>query len=191
MHLPYSYSWYIQQFKKAKDTSETFLLSVDDRDFLRPPADDQWAIAECYDHLIKFGYLYLQNMEPALAANYTTTDNLQQPFKPRWITRKVISFFAPPYKMKVKTFTQMKPAPVSGYNRMELLNDYISLQDRLIAELEKGQQQQTNLGAVMVEHPIFSILKMTLSECFAIVEVHQRRHQWQAEQTLKMLEDKL
>jgi hypothetical protein len=187
MDLRYSYNWYIQQFENAKDMAKEFLLAVDDRDLGQPPAENKWAIAECYQHLIVFGELYLQNMEPVLAANHITTNSPNQSFKPRWIVRKVITFFEPPYSIKVNTFEQMKPDPVSGYNRTELLDEYIGLQDRYIAELEKVCHQQTDLGAVMVRHPIFPVLKMTLSECFAIAEVHQRRHQWQAEQTLEVL----
>lgn len=184
----YSYRWYIQQFDEAKSTAEKFILSIEEPLFLQPPSEGRWSIAECYSHLIKYGDLYLQNMEPGIADSYyVMADEPEKPFPPRWIVRKIVSFFEPPYKMKVKTLEAMKPNTVSGYNRMELLDEYIDLQDRFITQLEKGRRQQTDLSAVMVEHPIFSILKMTLSECFALAEVHQRRHQWQAEQTRKMI----
>ncbi len=84
----------------------------------------------------------------------------------------------------------MEPKSVSDYNRMELLDEYINLQNRFIALLEKGQQKQIDLNATKVKHPIFSFIKMTLSDCFALAEVHQRRHQWQAEQTFKALDNR-
>lgn len=187
MENKYSYPWYIEQFKKAKNAAEKFVLSVDEAHFSQPPAEGRWSIAECYSHLINYGDLYLKYMEPGMVNSTATTDDPDQTFRPRWIARKVISFFAPPYKMKIKTIKAMKPDPVTGYNRMELLDEYINLQDRFIALLEKGHHQHLDLTATKAKHPIFHSIKMTLSECFAIAEVHQRRHQWQAEQTLQTL----
>lgn len=85
----------------------------------------------------------------------------------------------------------MEPEPVSDYNRMELLDEYINLQDQFIAQLEKGRHQHIDLQAVTISHPILPFITMTLSECFALAEAHQRRHQWQAEQTLEALTEQL
>lgn len=84
----------------------------------------------------------------------------------------------------------MKPDSVEGFNRTKLLGDYTGLQDRFIAGLEKGLHHHIDLDTVKVEHPVFPLFKLNLAECFALAEVHQRRHQWQAEQTLKMLESR-
>lgn len=184
----YSYSWYVQQFEAAIDSAEDFILSVDDIQFVQPPAEDRWSVAECYSHLIRYGNLYLKNMEPGVINGQTTVNDLSQTFEPRWLARKIASFFEPPYKMKIKTVKQMKPERVDDFNRIELLDEYVNLQNRFIVLLEKGQQKQLDLNATKVKHPIFSFFRMTLSECFAIAEVHQRRHQWQAEQTLKALD---
>ena len=187
MNPKYSYDWYIQQFEDAKETAEKFILSVDETRFLQPPAEGKWSIAECYSHLIKYGDLYFDNMSEGISNAQVTTDNFDQSFRPRWIVRKVISFFDPPYKMKVSTISAMKPEPVSNYNRMELLDEYINLQDRFIAQLEKSHHQHLDLNATKVKHPVISWITMTLSECYALAEVHQRRHQWQAEQTLEII----
>jgi len=187
MNPEYSYSWYIQQFEAAKDTAEEFILSVDEAQFMQPPTDGKWCIAEIYSHLINYGNLYFDNMAAGITNSQKTTRNPEKSFAPRWLVQKLVDFFEPPYKMKLKTIKSMKPDPVSGYNRMELLDEYVNLQDRFIAQLEKGQHRHIALNASKVKHPLMSFIKMTLSECFALVEVHQRRHQWQAEQTLQAL----
>ncbi|MDZ7683083.1 MAG: hypothetical protein U5J63_15600 [Fodinibius sp.] len=46
-----------------------------------------------------------------------------------------------------------------------------------------------DLQATKVRHPLMSFVKMTLSEIFGLAEVHQRRHQWQARQTLEVLNE--
>jgi len=183
----YTYNWYLEQFEEAKEMAETFILSVDEVRFLQPPEQGRWSVAECYGHLVKFGNLYLKSIEPGIADAEITTDNPNRAFRPRWITQKVINFFDPPYNLKINTVKQMKPEPVSGYNRMELLDEYINLQERFIALLENGHHQHVHLSAIKVPHPVFSFVKLSLSECFALTEVHQRRHHWQAKQTLKAL----
>ena len=66
-----------------------------------------------------------------------------------------------------------------------MLNRYVSLQDTLIRIMKEARDQRIDLSGAVTSHPLFGLLKMTAAECFAIVEVHQRRHQWQAEQVLK------
>ncbi|WP_445665071.1 DinB family protein [Fodinibius sp. AD559] len=185
----YTYNWFIQQFEHTKITAEEFILSVDENLFLKAPAEDRWSIAECYSHLINYGDLYFDNITSAISENAGTADSVNQPFPPRWLPQKIISIFEPPYKMKLKTIKAMKPVDTSEYNRMELLDEYLNLQDRLIAQLEYAHQKNVHLGQSKVTHPIFSIIKMTLAECFLLLEAHQRRHQWQAEQTLQVLQN--
>lgn len=191
MDNQYSYQWYIHQFENAKENAEKFILSVDEALFLQSPAEGRWSIAECYSHLINYGDLYYDDIAAGMANTEITTDTPEQAFKSRWIFQKLVDFFEPPYKRKLKTVKSMKPDAVEGYNRMELLDEYINLQDRFIALLEKGYHGHVDLGAVKIGHPLISIIKMKLTECFALAEVHQRRHQWQAEQTLKALREQV
>ena len=183
----FSYPWYIEQFKKAKQTGEDFILSIEEQQFLQPPEEGRWSIAECYGHLVSYGDLYYDNMAAAISDSRETTGEVETAFQPRWIFRKLASFFEPPYSIKMKTVGAMKPELVSGYSRTEVLKEYLELQDRYIALLEKAQHRHIDLGKVMITHPIISLISMSLTECFALMEAHQRRHQWQAEQTLKAL----
>ena len=185
----HSYSWFIQRFQHTKNTAEEFILSVDDNLFLKAPAKNRWSIAECYSHLINYGDLYFDNIASAISENEGTVDFVNRPFPPRWLAQKIISFFEPPYKIKLKTLQSMKPVDVSEYNRMQLLHEYLNLQDRLIVQLETAHQKHVHIGRSKITHPIFFVIKMTLSECFLLLEAHQRRHQWQAEQTLQALQN--
>lgn len=189
MHKLYSYRWFIQEFEDTKDTAKQFITSIDETLFLQPPAEGKWSIAECYSHLINYGDLYFDNIASAISENTDTVSTVNRSFPPRWLAQKIISFFEPPYKMKLKTIKSMKPVDTSKYNRMKLLDEYLNLQNRLIVQLENAHQKHVHLGRSRVSHPIFSMIKMTLSECFLLLGAHQRRHQWQAEQTLQMLKN--
>lgn len=187
MDEKFSYTWYIRQLKDAKKIAEEFVLSIDEQLFLQPPEEGRWCIAECYSHLVSYGDLYYDNMAGAVSRTNITTDNLDRAFRPRWIFRKLAGFFEPPYKIKLGTVSSMRPDPVSGYSRSEVLQQYLDLQDRYIALLEKAQHRHIDLEKVKISHPLISWVKISLTECFALLEAHQRRHQWQAEQTLEAL----
>jgi len=187
---PYSYPWFIQQFEDAKKRAEEFILSVDEKLFIQPPQKGRWSIAECYSHLISYNNLFIDNLASGIAEGKTSKLDLRQSFAPRWPWHKIITFFEPPYKIKLKTLPSMKPDPVERYNRMELLNKYIDFQNRFIEQLEIGQNRSIDLGKTKMQHPVIPLLKMKLSESFALINAHQKRHQWQAEQTLKALEAK-
>lgn len=186
----YSYPWFIEQFEQAKDTAEKFVLSIDENLFLQPPAGNRWAVAECYSHLIKYGDLFFYDISSAIDIAKAGKLDLRQSFPPRWPWQKVINFFEPPYKLKIKTIKSIKPDPVKGYSRLELLDEYMNLQDRLIEQLENAQHRSVDLGNAKIKHPVLTLLKVSLSESFGLIEAHQRRHQWQAEQTLKALRSK-
>lgn len=191
MSTKYTYSWYIDQFEKSRAQAEDFILSVDEASFLQPPSQGRWSIAECYNHLINYGNLYFDNMESEITQAHKKTEHMERAFEPRWIFKKICGFFEPPYKIKLKTVEAMKPNPVEGYNRMEILDEYLNLQDRLIAQLEKARHRHIDLCSSKIRHPLLSIIKMTLADCYALMDAHQRRHQWQAKQTLKALKEQL
>lgn len=191
MSQKFTYSWYIKQFETARARAEDFILSVDENHFMQPPSKNRWSIAECYSHLINYGNLYFDSLPAAIANTQQTTNNPDQAFQPRWLFRKLAKFFEPPYSIKLKTVKQMKPDPVEGYNRMELLDEYINLQDRLIAQLEKGRHRHVDLCKEKIRHPLIPFVRMALTDCLALTEAHQRRHQWQAEQTLKAVKERL
>lgn len=192
MTKSYSYSSYINQFRTAKQQAEKFILSLDKITFLQRPGENTWCIAECYSHLINFGEIYYRTIQDGLEniTNKPVAKDIRMEFPPRWFWKLAVSFFEPPYKVKVNTFAPFEPDTVSVLTKENILDKFIELQDRFIMQLEKAELQRLELNGIKVQHPMFAFLKMTLSECYAIAGAHQRRHQWQAEQVLDMLNSK-
>lgn len=190
MILQYSCDWYIQQFDQAKETAEEFLLSVDEAHFLQPPAENRWCIAESYGHLVKFGTIYHQNLARGLQKDITEIEEMNQAFPPRWIWKKAADFFEPPYSIRLKTLSSMKPEAIADYNRLELLDEFMNLQDQFILQLEHAKNKHIDLSSTKIPHPVLSLLKLTISEYYLLTAAHQRRHQWQAEQTLSAVKEK-
>ncbi len=185
--MQYSYNWYIHQFEESKEQANQFLHSIDDKHFLRRPNQDQWCIAECYDHLIKFGNIYLDNLSEQLSTAQQARE-LPPTFPPRWLWKKVADFFEPPYTLKLSTISSMQPDIIQAeYTKAELLNKYTDLQDRYINQLKHSKDKGIHLNKVRIPHPIISFLKLSASEYYLLAAAHQRRHQWQAKQILDYL----
>ncbi len=185
--IAYSYDSYIRQFEQAKDKATAFILSLDEYTFLRRPAPDNWCIAECFSHLQNFGTIYLENIRQGLNTAAYYEANSEVAFPPRLYWKWIASWFEPPYRIKVKTFRPFEPESVAGCTRHQLLEEFISLQDQFIIQLEEAREQRYDLGKVKVRNPVFTFAKMKLSECYTVIIAHQRRHFWQAEHVLKML----
>ncbi|MDZ7689888.1 MAG: hypothetical protein U5K69_01820 [Balneolaceae bacterium] len=91
--------------------------------------------------------------------------------------------------MKVKTVKPFYPETKANLKKELVLNDFVHLQDSFIDLLKDAQVASVDSGGTKVANPLVTFVKMRLSECFAVAEVHQRRHMWQAEQVLKQLQE--
>jgi hypothetical protein len=166
--MQYSYNWYIQQFEESKEQANQFLHSIDNEYFLQRPNQKQWCIAECYDHLIQFGNIYLDNLSEKLS----TAQQAEDPpltFPPRWLWKKVADFFEPPYSIKLNTISSMQPEVVEeDFNKSKLLNSYTDLQDRFIHQLKHSKDNAIHLNKARIPHPIVYFLKLTGSEYYLL-----------------------
>lgn len=183
----YTYQWFSAQFEKAKEQAVQFCEPISDDRFVQRPAEGVWSVAECYEHLNEFGDRYVDSIRAGLDGAPENSAEADQIFTPGLISRGVIKFFAPPYKIKIKTLGPFEPKSYASLDKETVLNRYVSLQDTLIRIMKEARDQRIDLSGAVTSHPLFGLLKMTAAECFAIVEVHQRRHQWQAEQVLKRI----
>ncbi|MDX1636782.1 MAG: DinB family protein [Balneolaceae bacterium] len=186
---PYSYRWYIDRFAAARDRAVDFGQPIDQELFLLRPSEHQWSIAECFSHLVTFGDRYLQTMQQGTEAVKSRAQPVDEdlPFPPRLLWKGVINLFAPPYRLKMKTVEPFSPNHKVSLKKASVLDRFVELQEQFIAMLEDTRTEGIHMDQVKVSNPILSFIKMTLSECFAVIEVHQRRHLWQAEQVYDKL----
>lgn len=189
-NIQYSYQWFIEQFQDAKDRAVDFCEPLGHEKFVQRPHEDTWSVGECYSHLNTFGQQYLKQVRKGLeeAPRDQQPKPEDQAYPPRILWKLAIAFFAPPYKIKVKTVKPFHPETKAHLKKEQVLNDYIQMQQEFIDLLNDARVASIDLGSTKVSNPLISLAKMRLSECFAVVEVHQRRHMWQAEQVLNMLQ---
>ncbi|MDX1618104.1 MAG: DinB family protein [Balneolaceae bacterium] len=185
----YTYQWFIDRFREAGEQAVRFCRPIEEGRFLTRPAEKIWSAGECYDHLNTFGDRYVDSIRTGLKRGSDNRAEPGQSFKPGWIAGGVAWFFEPPYSIKIKTLRPFKPQSAASLEKERVLNAFTSLQDTLIESLEEARDRRLVLDKCHTSHPLFNWISMTVAECFAIVEVHQRRHMWQAEQVLKHLNE--
>jgi len=153
---------------------------------LAKPGPDKWSNHEICLHLVEFGNFYLMEMDKAIT-KANPMPQRDDPFRPRWYFRKMATLFEPPYnKMKLKTVSMFKPG--SDEEVREALEELADVQANVLYILEQAGASRWDLKKIKGKNPVIRFLSMSLIELLVILEVHQRRHFWQIDQNMKVLE---
>ena len=148
------------------------------------PSETAWCVGEIVQHLVRFNELYLRFMGKALSkSDKPITD--QNSFSSGFLVNAFIRFLNPPYKLKIKTITQMKPLQTEVIYFTTDFDELISQNRELIQIIRDAKEAGLNLNRIKGKNSVFKF-RMTLTEFILLWDAHQKRHFWQAEQTLAM-----
>ena len=185
MGKTYTYSDIISEYSQALQRINELAAAPEDL-FLLKPDPGNWSGGEIFRHLRRFNNLYLRKIEHLVRKQYHTHSEKLQ-FKPKWIPFLAIRFLEPPYKLKIPTLAPMYPKS-SNVREMETITEELRETNRMaVSLLEDLESSQADIDRIKGSHPVFKILPMTLTDLFLVMSAHQRRHFWQAEQTLYRL----
>jgi len=183
----YSYEWFISQYQEAKEEVKTFFEQLEPEVFNRKPSADIWSIAECYDHIILYNNHYLDQIDKGLKKAEISYE--KEVYKPGFLWKRIFKWLEPPYNRKIGTLAPFDPADTDELNKNEVLDRMLGIQDQYLLRLQEARERSIDLSSKTARNPVLSFIRMSLSECFGVVDAHQRRHLWQATQILKMLEE--
>lgn len=182
----YSYEWFNHQYREAKEEAKNFVGPLESETFTRKPSPETWSIAECYDHIIRYNEIYLDQIDRGLKKAEISYE--EEVYNPGFLWKRIFKWLEPPYKRKIGTLAPFDPADAAELNKEQVLDGFLRIQDQYLLRLQEAREHSIDLGSKTARNPVFSFIRMRLSECFGVVDAHQRRHLWQAEQVLKMLE---
>lgn len=175
----------LQQLYQNSIKELEFLKSVPEHDLSIKPSPTIWSAAEIFEHILLFNKMYQKMIQQALdSATIIHVDSDR--FNARFFIRPFIAMVRPPYKMKIKTLKPMQPTRQQDTPPHSVINELIKFnqdQIELLIELEK---KNLNLDRIKGKNKVFKI-KMTVTEFFLMMDAHQDRHIWQAQQLLKKL----
>lgn len=164
----------IEEYKKLPEDTVNLKLNP-----------ETWSCTEVCQHLIRFNEIYLDIVDELLHnGSPQKTDSNQ--FKPGWISKKIIHFIEPPYKVAIKTVAPMFPSKIDA-SAAETFEKLIETEKQLIELLDDAEKNALNLDRMKGFNPVFKFVRMSVTEFVLMLDAHQRRHFWQIEQILKRL----
>lgn len=185
MGKTYSYTDLISEYNNALQRIDELTQAPEDL-FLLKPDSNTWSANEIFRHLRRFNNLYIRSID--LIERERSNKTVTEPqFKPGLISKVLIRIMEPPYKFKIPTLAPMYPKISAEIGMQSTTQDLRETNYRVISLLEELESDRADLDKIKGVHPVFNFLPMSLTDLLLVMAAHQRRHFWQAEQTLHHL----
>ncbi len=167
---------YDSQFTALHERIDRLVARLSHEDLLWRPAEGEWSIVECLEHL-NAAWKVLPKLDGKIGEARDRNLVGTGPFSEPWLGRLYIRLIEPPARIKVKSPRQYRPRldPPPA----EVVPRVLQLQKELGARVRSADG--LDVGAIRMSSPISRRFKMTLGQWFAFLAAHERRHLWQAE----------
>ena len=179
-----------------RDTEELILIA--DREFvpLRPegllwkPAPDKWSVAQCLEHLNRYGLHYLPATQSRIDAALARDSRPAPTFRSGWLGNFLIRTVQPIHTGSPRA-NRKYPSPKaydpdrSGTTTAEALPTFLRQQQTTLELLDRAGR--VNLEAIRVPISITNLIRLRLGDCLRFVVVHNQRHVQQAQKVVKGL----
>jgi hypothetical protein len=174
-------------FRWARREIRDLTAQIDEETYNRRPARDAWSAAECVEHLS----VTAREMLPALDAGIRQARErgwlAHGPFEygrlGDWFVGYAVADELPP-KKRAKAPKLYRP-PHRRYELEPSVEEFVRLQDELVDRLQLASG--VDLARVKVKSPAMSLVKLSLGQWFRLLEGHQRRHLWQASESVRQV----
>lgn len=174
----------IDGFAWAKEEVLVLTEGLSDEQFNWRPAEGQWSVGECLDHLYQTGHhlslVLREAIETGRAENRTSDGPFRYSRFGNWFA-KIAGVQANPNKGKVKAPKLYVPE-ASSLNPGETVQRFQDLQDEMISLIREAQG--LDLKRIKVSSPAFKPLRLSLGVWLKMLPNHQRRHFQQAQRVL-------
>lgn len=187
-----------EELRRAAGRAEELAGGLTEGQLRWRPDPDSWSVAECLEHLVRTGEVYLRVLDRAIDG--AREDGLlgEGPFRHGFTDRWLVRLLEPPPGWKLPAPRIVDPREPSRADRASAggvrggdgpaaggepraggCRRFVALQDRLTRRLEDADG--LDLSRVKLRSPFVPLVRMDLGTAFAVVAAHQRRHLWQAE----------
>ena len=145
------------------------------------PQPGRWSVAECLDHLARTTEVFLPSIAAAIASAPGPTANRR--LRAGTVASLLMRSLEPPYRLKHKV-----PARLAPQNQDFPLawSTFLNSQVHLLRAVRSAGGFA--IDVVKIKSPVCARVSYNAFGALGILAVHERRHLWQAEQTLKALD---
>ena len=144
-----------------------------------PPAEGGWSVAQCLEHLNRYGDYYLPATREALRS-VASTSNPQSTYQSGWLGRYFTNMMKPENTKKYKAFKGHIPA--TQLDGAAVVARFIEQQEEwlhLLGEITTVAQMN-----VRVPISISPLIRLKLGDTLSFVIAHNSRHVQQADRLL-------
>jgi hypothetical protein len=169
-----------EDVRKIKMAAE-HLRIADPRKLIYQTHPEKWSVVQVLEHMNAYGRYYLPAIDKALAFK---SDEPSVWFNSGFLGDYFTKSMKPTnvYEIKNKMKTMKAYSFPNSLNVEQVLNEFMSQQDRLIQLMELARTR--NLNTVRVPITITKLIKLKLGDIFRFLVAHEQRHMIQARNTL-------
>ena len=169
-----------QELNEATRRAWALVQSTDGRLFTVRPQPGRWSAAECLAHLSLSTDLFLPVLRKAMSE---PRSNAKKKVPKMDLLGRILRWFLePPIRQRVKTSAPFVPKAVRA--KADAFGEFAALQEKLMDVLRDAREADLSRKIVS---PFDKRVKYNLYSAFRIIAAHERRHLWQAEQTVAEL----
>jgi hypothetical protein len=152
-------------------------LSFDELNFKKEK--NSWSVAECLDHLIVSNNQYIPLIESGLQEEPSPVKDSAE-LKSSFAGRFLIYSLNPENRKKLKSPRLFRPE-IRVYTK-EVIKVFLDQNNEIYKLMCKSRNR--DLNEIKIYSPVTKLLRFNLGECFQIINVHERRHIFQAQNIL-------
>ncbi|HTH54453.1 MAG TPA: DinB family protein [Cyclobacteriaceae bacterium] len=151
--------------------------NLNEKKLLQPAINGGWSIAQCLEHLNRYGNYYLPEIKKGLEKDGSYNDE----FKSTWLGNYFIKMMnADSGKKKIKAFKEYSPAP--NLDAPAVVAEFIQQQETLLRYLRSARNK--DLNKIKIAISITRWIKLRLGDTLQFLIAHNERHIRQAKRNL-------
>ena len=158
----------------------TRFQNLDNDTLLKPSVSGGWSIAQCLEHLNRYGHYYLPEIRSRLELNKSKSND-DVTFRSTWLGSYFTKMMDPRTgTKKIKAFKEYKPAP--DLDAHAVVSEFISQQETLLQLLRASRS--SDLEKIRIPISIAKFIRLKLGDVFQFIIAHNERHVRQAMRNL-------
>lgn len=173
----------LEQFHRATREANKLVLGHSADDLTNRWESNSWSVMQCLDHLARTSLSFLPSISRAVATAPELNSN--RPLRTGAIALLLIRNLEPPYRLRYKAIPQLAPQETdfeAAWSNFKKSQSQLSEAVRSTAGLA--------IDKVRVQCPVYARMTYNVYGAFRMLAAHQRRHLWQMQQVLSVLDGK-
>ena len=140
------------------------------------PGDDQWSVAQCFDHLVTANGSYFSSFDKVLRGEKRNTLWESLPWLPAFWGKMVRKAVAPETARKRRAPAIFRPS--SSAIDGDIIRRFIDQQHHVITCMRASEE--IVLEKIRISSPVSRVITYSLMDAYRIIVTHEKRHFIQA-----------